>query len=404
MHKQKEKKMSENFQVNNYLQRNGFVMVSNLLLDYQTELQINDRELLFIMKALRHASTYKLHDSQLDPTVSERTLQRCRKHLKELGYLNFKVWRASDEDGKLVTAGITYDFTGLEKALQALSDKSSLGNEYQKAHERKYIKEYDEDSPMGKFLEAWRERYSEDYKLTKEEKKWYNSLYEGQQELVSLIFPYCEENNLFGKITPRLSLFMKTPSRWDELKKFAKRDEEENIVQTVKAPAEKEEEPVVDHYEWEDGEDDGLPPGVLDAFFRRAEALDDGGGDLEITEGGEDPGDFSAVHRKKKTPEEIEKEKREIDEFIAREKRREEELELTKKAEEAKMRPARIREKIETLKREIGRDNEEISNLKQREAMGEKLGEFDILVFEVHAEQNEKMIKELEKELQDLEK
>lgn len=376
--------MSENFQVNNYLQRNGFVMVSNLLLDYQTELQINDRELLFIMKALRHASTYKLHDSQLDPTVSERTLQRCRKHLKELGYLSFKVWRASDEDGKLVTAGITYDFTGLEKALQSLSDKNSLRSECQKAHEKKYIKEYDEDSPMGRFLEAWKERYNEDYKLTKEEKKWYNSLYEGQQELVGLIFPYCEENSLFGKITPRLSLFMKTPSRWDELKKFAKKDEEENIVQTVEAPAKEEKEPVVEHYEWDDGED--------------------AGGGLEITEGGEDPGDFSAVHRKKKTPEEIEEEKKEIDEFIAGEKRREEELELTKKAEEAKMRPVKIRERIETLKREISRDNEEISNLRQREAMGEKLDDLDILMFEVHAEQNGKEIKALEEELRNLEK
>lgn len=396
--------MSENFQVNNYLQKNGFVMVSNLLLDYQAELQINDRELLFIMKALRHASTYKLHDSQLDPTVSERTLQRCRKHLKELGYLNFKVWRATDESGSLTTAGITYDFTGLEKALQALSDKNSHGSEYQKAHERKYIKEYSGDSPMGKYLAAWRERYGEDYRLSKEERKWYNSLHEGQQELVGLIFPYCEEGNLFGKITPRLSLFMKTPSRWDELKKFAKKDEEENIVQTAEAPAEEKEEPVVDHYEWGDGEDDGLPPGVLDAFFKRAEAMDDDSGGLEITEGGEDPGDFSAVHRKKKTPEEIEKEKREIDELIAEQKRREEELELTKKAEEAKMRPAKIREEIDSLRREIDRDNEELSNLRQREAMGEKLDEFDILMLEVHAEQNGKMIAELEKELRDLEK
>lgn len=390
----------ENFQVSNYLQKNGFVMVSNLLLDYQTELQINDRELLFIMKALRHASTYKLHDSQLDPTVSERTLQRCRKHLKELGYLNFKVWRASDEDGKIVTAGITYDFTGLEKTLQTLSDKTSTENIVQEAHEDKYIREYGEDSPMGRFLSAWKDRYSESYKLTKEEKKWYNSLYESQQELVGLIFPYCEEKSLFGKISPRLSLFMKTPSRWDELKEYARKYEK---PAPEKAP-EKEEEPVVDHYDWGDGEDDGLPPGVLDAFFKRAEAMDDddGSGDIEIRIGGKDPGDFSAVHRK--TPEQIEREKRDTEEFIRLQKKADEEYALTKKAEEAKMRPVKIRREIGTLKREIERDKEELENLHVREAAGEKLGEFDILMFEVHMEQNEKMIAELEKELSDLEK
>ena len=72
--------------VSNYIQRDGFVMVSNLLISYQSELGITDRELMFIIKAIKHKENYKLHDEQLDPNVSARTLQRCRKTLKEKGY------------------------------------------------------------------------------------------------------------------------------------------------------------------------------------------------------------------------------------------------------------------------------------------------------------------------------
>ena len=61
--------------VSNYIQRDGFVMVSNLLISYQSELGITDRELMFIIKAIKHKENYKLHDEQLDPNVSARTLQ-----------------------------------------------------------------------------------------------------------------------------------------------------------------------------------------------------------------------------------------------------------------------------------------------------------------------------------------
>ena len=45
----------------NYLQRNGFVMVSNLLIDYQEDLGITDDELVFITKVMKNTSSWRLH-------------------------------------------------------------------------------------------------------------------------------------------------------------------------------------------------------------------------------------------------------------------------------------------------------------------------------------------------------
>ena len=44
--------------VKNYLQRNGFVMVSNLLIDFQQELGITELELSFIIKIMKASFTF----------------------------------------------------------------------------------------------------------------------------------------------------------------------------------------------------------------------------------------------------------------------------------------------------------------------------------------------------------
>ena len=59
----------------NYLQRNGFIMVSNLLIDYQEELGITDDELVFITKIMKNSSGWRLHDCDISKTVSSKTLQ-----------------------------------------------------------------------------------------------------------------------------------------------------------------------------------------------------------------------------------------------------------------------------------------------------------------------------------------
>lgn len=217
--------------VSNYLQRDGFVMVSNLLIDYQTELGLSNSELNFIIKTIRHKENYKLHDDQLDPTVSRRTLQRYRKKLTEMGYLTFKVWKYTDENGHIYTEGITYDWSQLETKLQELSDIRAAEKEAKIEEEsKKYIIEFGESSPMGKFLLAWEQHYGDMYHLTPLEKDWYNKLSEEDQELIGRIFDYCEENKLFKTITPRLALFMKSKQRFDQLKSFCKETPEEVMV------------------------------------------------------------------------------------------------------------------------------------------------------------------------------
>lgn len=228
--------------VSNYIQRDGFVMVSNLLIAYQMELGLTNRELVFIIKAIKHKENYKLHDDQLDPSVSSRTLQRCRKSLKEKGYLNYKIWKYSDEKGHLHTEGITYDFSPLEEELQRISNLIAEEKESQINKEAEnYIIEYGEESPIVKFMEDWENHYGDKYRLTPVEKQWYNKLSEEEQEYVSRIFEFCEDMQLFKEITPRLILFIKTASRWKQLKEYVNDNPKENIVSCL----DETEEPVI---------------------------------------------------------------------------------------------------------------------------------------------------------------
>lgn len=230
--------------VSNYIQRDGFVMVSNLLIAYQSELGLSDRELMFIIKAIKHKENYKLHDSQLDPNVSARTLQRCRKSLKEKGYLNYKIWKYTDEKGHIHTEGITYDFSPLEEELQRISNLIAEEKESQINKEAEnYIIEFGEDSPISKFLNDWENHYGDKYRLTPVEKQWYNKLSEEEQSYVARIFDYCEDLQLFKEITPRLILFVKTPSRWKHLQEYVDKTPKENIVSCLTEEVEEEQQP-----------------------------------------------------------------------------------------------------------------------------------------------------------------
>lgn len=212
--------------VRNYIQRNGFVMVSNLLLDFQQELGITESELSFIIKIMKNKNGYAIHDKDLDSTVCTKTLSRKRNSLKEKGLLRFSIIKSQDPiTGTFKTDGISYDLSPLEEKLQIISDKiESEREEKIKQHltkENKVI-ETTEDSPLETFKKDYLNYYGIEYILNEYELKKYNSLTNEEKNMISYIFNYCSDNDLFGKIVPRLSLFFKTKFRFDELRRYCR--------------------------------------------------------------------------------------------------------------------------------------------------------------------------------------
>ena len=206
----------------NFLQRNGFVMVSNLLLEFQQELEISDLEMAFIIKVMKNRPGYAITDAELDPTVSSKTLSRRRTGLKAKGLLNYSIIKKQDPyTGYFATVGICYDLSKLEEKLQMISNEIDKENckEIEKDIEKNnYI--IDNDNTLNKFKSDWENYYGKKYNISSEEIKWFNNLSEEDKKCITVIFSYFEENNLFDKLTPRLSLFMKVKFRFAELKKY----------------------------------------------------------------------------------------------------------------------------------------------------------------------------------------
>lgn len=210
--------------VKNYIQRNGFVMVSNLLLDFQQELGITESELSFIIKIMKNKNGYAIHDKDLDPTVCTKTLSRKRNSLKEKGLLNFSIIKSQDLiTGTFKTDGISYDLSPLEEKLQIISDNIESKREKEiKQHliRQNKIVETNENSPLETFKKDYLNYYGVEYILNDFEIKKYNSLSAEEKNMIGYIFNYCSDNGLFGKIVPRLSLFFKTKFRFEDLKKY----------------------------------------------------------------------------------------------------------------------------------------------------------------------------------------
>ena len=212
--------------VKNYIQRNGFVMVSNLLFDYQQELGITESELLFIIKILKNKNNPIIHDRDLDPTVCSKTLSRKRNSLRDKGLLNFSTVKTQDaETGTFKTDGVSYDLSPLEEKLQIISDKIESERtkklEENLSKENKIVESRD-DSPLEKYKKDYLNYYGLEYVLNAYEIKKYNSSSDEEKNAVAYIFNYCSDNNLFGKIVPRLSLFFKTKFRFDSLMEYYK--------------------------------------------------------------------------------------------------------------------------------------------------------------------------------------
>lgn len=221
--------------VRNYIQSNGFVMVSNLLIDFQEELGITESELMFIIRIMRLKHKHSIHDREIDPNVCAKTIQRKRSSLRAKGCLNFCVIKSQDPDtGQFKTEGVSYDLSPLEEKLQALSDRMRERKEREinkEIVEEGLIIEDGDDSPIEKYRRDFKEYYGVDYVVSKYEADKYNALSDEDKECIGKIFDYCGDRELFGEITPRLSLFFKTKFRFDGLRKYCgkmKKIEEEN--------------------------------------------------------------------------------------------------------------------------------------------------------------------------------
>ena len=225
----------------NYLQRNGFIMVSNLLIDYQEELGITDDELVFITKIMKNSSGWRLHDCDISKTVSSKTLQRRRKSLKEKGLLDYKTITITNSLGQKFNDGIMYDLSKLEEKLQSISDKieSEKINQIKQEIDDNGL-EVSEDlveeiseTPLSKFQKDWYNYYGTKYELSKAERDEFNSLKPEIKNCFKYVFQYCIDKNLLSKITPRISLFLKTKFRLNDLISWCKNNEEIPVFNTL---------------------------------------------------------------------------------------------------------------------------------------------------------------------------
>ena len=236
----------------NYLQRNGFIMVSNLLIDYQEELGITDDELVFITKIMKNSSGWRLHDCDISKTVSSKTLQRRRKSLKEKGLLDYKTITITNSLGQKFNDGIMYDLSKLEEKLQSISDRieSEKINQIKQEIEDNGLEVSDDlveeisETPLSKFQKDWYNYYGTKYELSKAERDEFNSLKPEIKNCFKYVFQYCIDKNLLSKITPRISLFLKTKFRLNDLISWCKDNAEIPVFNTSnkeeKVPADEE--------------------------------------------------------------------------------------------------------------------------------------------------------------------
>ena len=255
----------------NYLQRNGFIMVSNLLIDYQEELGITDDELVFITKIMKNSSGWRLHDCDISKTVSSKTLQRRRKSLKEKGLLDYKTITITNSLGQKFNDGIMYDLSKLEEKLQSISDKieSEKINQIKQEIEDNGLEVSDDlveeisETPLSKFQKDWYNYYGTKYELSKAERDEFNSLKPEIKNCFKYVFQYCIDKNLLSKITPRISLFLKTKFRLNDLISWCKDNAE--IPAFTSNKEEKQEEPVEEERELVDN--NGLTEKDMNEIF-----------------------------------------------------------------------------------------------------------------------------------------
>lgn len=234
----------EKFKFGNYLYEHGYSMISNLLVDYQEELGLDNDEVVFIIKVYRHKNGYKLHDSNLDSTLSTKTLQRRRKSLVEKGYLQYTVHKSNDSSGNIITDGIVYDLTALDIALAQLSadiiEKREEENKFKKVEvKKKDTSKIKKEDVIEFFKEEFKNRYNKDYIISNEEKERIKRMSPAELSAVKNIFDYCDENkeNLPENFMPRIIFFTKLQWRMDKLLEFSS-DRESSAIEEEKIKVE----------------------------------------------------------------------------------------------------------------------------------------------------------------------
>lgn len=229
--------MADKIITGNFMYDYGFTMCSNLLIDYQDKLNLTNDDIIFIIKVLRHKSGYRLHDSCLDSTLSTKTLQRRRKALVDKGYLTFKVIKATDETGAIITQGILYDLTELNMALIGLANELNEKEAEVKISKPAFIA-INHDDYYSDFQKEYYKRYNKEYHISNIEKTKLKSLKKEEKESIKYIFDYIDDNlnNLPTDFHPRLSFFIKLNWRMEKLVEYynMKKDELENNIQYEK--------------------------------------------------------------------------------------------------------------------------------------------------------------------------
>jgi hypothetical protein len=248
----------------NYLTKNGFVMVSNLIFDRQVELGASNEELLFLIRVMKNCQGFHTTDANLDPTKSTRTLQRYRKNLKELGLLDYKVYKVRDSNNDFYSY-IVYDLNKLEEKLQKLSDTTETKKEREIKEIEKNEETIDEDvaddepeppkpeppkakkeppkkkeasikktlleENKEKFQSDWKSEYGNEYNFSDEEDKWLSK--KEDASFLRYIFDWChemkEKGDLPDDVNPRIAFFMKTKFRCDQMRKWAEEKEERDL-------------------------------------------------------------------------------------------------------------------------------------------------------------------------------
>ena len=238
-----------------YLEKNGYVRVSNLLIDNQAKLNITDGELSFLLKIMREKPGKIIQDKDIDLQICNRSMQRRRASLIKKGIFTCEIIRERNESGQYVTGGIKYNLEPLGKLLQKLSDEldQKKTEENKKYFEPKDdvvyaedelvelteeagieytppIPEIEKDEFLQVYKEEFEDEYGVEYKITSDEMELYTHLSEEKRKALSWTFTYCRAKNLLGRVVPRLSLFLKTPWRMKSLVDWCK---EENIINAI---------------------------------------------------------------------------------------------------------------------------------------------------------------------------
>ena len=213
----------------------GFLAIPNLLLDNYEELGLNDDEVFFVIKCMRHKDDFRIHDEQLSKNLSSKTMQRRRNSLKVKGFLETTVFKEQNEDGTWSTLGIEYDFSNLILALTQVADKlsaeraklSSIKPKVTALHNTNHntSRKFEIPAEVNTFLNNYKTNYGLDYKLTSTEKLLLEKASPEFLRSIPFISEYTKYQKEYGKLpasfTGRLIFFQKVDFRQAELIAFA---------------------------------------------------------------------------------------------------------------------------------------------------------------------------------------